>query len=666
MKKSDLTSRQWDILQMYEISDFEDCVRLYPFRYEIIQATDETMLLPNSGITIEGTITSAISTVRYQKNRSVTRFTLCTAYDCYTVTAFNRPWFKAAIEQRATVIGRYEGKGRITASSIIFKPLAQIEGVYPVYPLKEGIRQSDIRKIMQKVLTKHSDQIHDIIPPSMIRKYKLLHRQEALKKLHLPVSQADVNEATRSLKYEEFLRFQMSLHLKGKSMHSVHKVPKSVDRQKIRRFCESLPFRLTADQQMAVTDILDDLASEKPMVRLLQGDVGSGKTIVSAIAMAATADCGYQAAMMAPTEILVSQHVASLKKFFHEQNYNIEGLTSSLSAQEKNRISKGLRDGTVDMVIGTHALFQSGVEFKHLGLVITDEQHRFGVSQRRALIEKGKDVDVLTMSATPIPRTLAAALFADMDVSTITTMPTGRSKVKTVLIEENSMRTILDDLLDAIRDGNQVYVVCPAIEESDALSMRNVTDIYRSLQKVIGNEVRMAMLHGQLSSEEKERIMSGFHQRNIDMLVTTTVIEVGVHVESANIMVIYDAHRFGLSQLHQLRGRIGRGGKQGICYLLSSQSDPDSRARLLTLVESNDGFEIALKDLSLRGPGDLLGKRQSGLPHFILGDIVADQNILLTAKEDAVFIAENQHILEYATFVKMILKSNNDINLAVD
>jgi ATP-dependent DNA helicase RecG len=666
MNRSDLTQRQWEIIQMYDISTELDCFRLYPFRYEVIKATDENELLPNTSVTFEGTITSAVSTVRYQRNRSVTRFTMCTERDCYTVSIFNRPWFKASTEGRVTVIGRYEGKGKITAANIYFKSLKEIEGVYPVYPLKEGIKQADIRKIMNKLMTKYERDITDEIPEFLRIKYRLLHRSEALRKLHIPLSLKDVSEATRTLKYEEFLRFQMSLLLKSKSMGVNNKTPKEINRKEIQDFISHLPFSLTADQQIAVNEILDDLSSSKPMVRLLQGDVGSGKTIVGAIAMLATICAGYQAAMMAPTEILVTQHVESLRKFFSSSSIRIEGLTSSLSQQEKNRITAGLKDNTIDLIVGTHALFQSQIEFKRLGFVITDEQHRFGVNQRRALVEKGIDVDVLTMSATPIPRTLASALFADMDVSTISTMPSGRMKVQTFLIEENSIRTILDELLDEIAHGNQAYIVCPAIEESDATQMRNVTDIYQSLNKAIGKKVRMAMLHGQLKSEQKEKIMNDFHQGTLDLIVTTTVIEVGVHVENANIMIIYDAYRFGLSQLHQLRGRIGRGSKQGKCYLLSGQNDEESKERLMTLVNSHDGFDIAMKDLSMRGPGDLLGKRQSGLPHFILGDIVADQNILLTAKDDAKHMFENNLCLEYQEFVKKIMYINNDFNHGID
>lgn len=666
MKKSDLTSRQWEILELYDISNAMECLRLYPFRYEVIVQTDEAQLVPNSNITLEGMITSAVSTVRYQRNRSVTRFTMCTEHDCYTVSVFNRPWLKSPQEGRVTVIGRYEGKGKITASNIYFKPLAQLIGVYPVYPLKEGIKQGDIRKIMQRVIMKNFDLIEDEIPESLRNKYRLLHRKDALKKLHLPLSLQDVSEAGRTLKYEEFLRFQMSLLLKSRNFQVGYKAPKMFDISLIEKFIQHLPFSLTADQLIAIHEILDDLRMPKPMMRLLQGDVGSGKTIVGAIAMFAAVSAGYQAAMMAPTEILVNQHVLSLKEFFKTTNLNIEGLTASMSTSEKNRVIAGLTDGTINIVIGTHSLFQSGITFKKLGFVITDEQHRFGVNQRRALIEKGNDVDVLTMSATPIPRTLASALFADMDVSTIATMPAGRIKIRTVLIEENSIRTILDDLLSEIESGNQVYVVCPAIEESDATQMRNVTDIYRSLNKAIGKKVRVAMMHGQMRSEQKDQIMADFHQGKIDLIVTTTVIEVGVHVENANIMIIYDAHRFGLSQLHQLRGRIGRGNKQATCYLLSGQNDEESRQRLMTLVLSNDGFDIAMKDLSLRGPGDLLGNRQSGLPHFILGDIVADQNILLTAKEDAKFIYDNQKYQEYQDFVKKIMYINNDFNQGVD
>lgn len=348
-----------------------------------------------------------------------------------------------------------------------------------------------------------------------------------------------------------------------------------------------------------------------------------------------------QCAFMAPTEILAKQHETNLKKLFTGLNVEVRCLYSSLKSKEKEEILRELKENKIDILIGTHALFQEDVTFNDLGFVVADEQHRFGVEQRKKLIEKGNFVDFLFMSATPIPRTLALSLYGDMDVSTIEELPKGRIPTITKLVESNSMQSILVEVLDKIDEGNQCYIVCPAIENNEEYQMRNVTDIYESMKSVLGKKYNIGLLHGKMNPLEKEETMQSFLEHKIDILVSTTVIEVGVDVKDANIMVIYDAHRFGMSQIHQLRGRVGRGDKPGFCYLLTSTKDPDSLHRLKVCAKTNNGFDIAREDLAIRGPGDILGTRQSGIPGFILGDVIADRNILEVARDDATEIMKN-------------------------
>ncbi|MEG0275016.1 MAG: helicase-related protein, partial [Longicatena sp.] len=368
---------------------------------------------------------------------------------------------------------------------------------------------------------------------------------------------------------------------------------------------------------------------------------------------------------MAPTEILAKQHYQNLKKTFQDIEIEIEVLYSSLKPVEKKEILRRLKDNEIDILIGTHALFQEDVDFYDLGMVVADEQHRFGVSQRRRLLEKGDKVDFLLMSATPIPRTLAISLYGDMDVSTIQELPKGRMKVETRLIRSKSMAPILEDVLEKIDQGNQCYVVCPAIEKNEDYDMRNVMDIYEGMCQSLGRRYQIGLLHGRMSPQEKDDVMERFVSGKIDILVSTTVIEVGVDVKNANIMVIYDAHRFGLSQIHQLRGRVGRGDKAGYCYLLTSSSDPDSLARMKICEKTSDGFEIARADLQLRGPGDILGTRQSGVPGFILGDVIQDSNILEVARDDATYILKHMEEASYEA-IRNYLKTTIDSGTYLD
>jgi len=375
------------------------------------------------------------------------------------------------------------------------------------------------------------------------------------------------------------------------------------------------------------------------MFRLLEGDVGSGKTVIAALSMYCCIKAGYQAVLMAPTEILAKQHETFLKNFFKNEIKG-EGLYSSLSTKERKDILEKLRSNELDYAVGTHALFQDDVSFNNLGLVITDEQQRFGVNQRSLLAGKGKNADILMMSATPIPRTLANAIYGDMDISLIEHLPAGRQKIETYYIPKNSLISFKDKLEQLMTEGNQAFIVCPSIEEG-IRNVRNVETLYTNLKKEWEGKFKVAYLHGKLSSEQKDKIMEEFRNHDYDVLISTTVVEVGVDIENANIMIVYDAQCFGLSQLHQLRGRIARHGKRGYCYLLSNDKNEDVKERLKFISENNDGFKLAEYDLNRRGPGDLLGKRQSGLPQFILGDIYLDREILNNARKDARIVLNN-------------------------
>ncbi len=418
---------------------------------------------------------------------------------------------------------------------------------------------------------------------------------------------------------------------------------------------KTLPFECTSDQKRTIEEIMDDLEKDKGMMRLVQGDVGSGKTVVAALSMLGCVSADKQAALMAPTEILARQHLETLKSMLKHESIKMACLVSNMSEKEKRAVMLGLKDGSIQIVTGTHALIQERIEFSDLGLVIADEQQRFGVNQRKALKEKGTKVDFLLMSATPIPRTLANTLYGDMDISEIHTKPKGRKPVVTELILKNSLAPVLQELMEGLAAGAQIYVICAAIEENEAFEARNVLDIAAALSKVFFNIAKVGVLHGKLSSEEKESIMQQFQDNEIQILVSTTVVEVGVNVVNATMMVIYDAHRFGLSQLHQLRGRVQRGSVQGKCFLLTDTKDQDSLKRLNVLVNTHDGFEISRQDLMLRGPGDLLGTRQSGLPVLHLGNLFEDEKIIACAKNDAQMMLKTIENKEYSILIERIM-----------
>lgn len=646
-KKLKLTSKRIEALRSLGIETAEDLLRYYPFRYDVLNAADPETWKEKEKVTFQGTLAGRVSTA-YFKGRSVSRFQVLANDNVIHVTIFNRPWAKTLKDgDILTITGNYMGKGRVTATTYNTKPLSEQEPVVPVYSVKAGIQQRTVRECIRRALGAFEHDIPDLVPVEFRRSYKLLSAYDALRMIHQPVSQEEIDQAVRTLKYEEFLKFFTAVELTRQetSLH-IYKPPRNYDHALIERLKKELPFRLTSGQNAALEDILRDISSPSPMYRLMQGDVGCGKTIVAFLGMAAAASAGVQAALLAPTEVLARQHYRSLHSLFESAGISVDVLYSGRSAQEKADILARLKDGSLDVVIGTHSLLMDQVEFARLGFVAADEQQRFGVEQRRALREKGYMVDFLLMSATPIPRTLASAMYGEMNVTTIETLPEGRKPVVTELIEENSFRSVLPKIRKLLDSGRQLYIITAAIEKNEEFHARAAEDMYPVLTKLFG-EGSVALLHGRMNSAEKDAVMNRFAAGEAKVLLSTTVVEVGMNVVNATGMIIYDSERFGLSQLHQLRGRVQRGSEQGYCWLLTGSKDPEALERLNVLVRTTDGFAIAAEDLRLRGPGDILGTRQSGLPGFLLGNLAEDTAIINTARRDAAHIVLDQDNPDY-------------------
>ena len=660
MNQDIFTKTEKEILNKMDITDIEQLITHYPFRYEKIVKTPYQTWKIDERVYLEGKVITTIKSIR-RGNLTISRFDIINDDDVFHITIFNRPWLNnLKLNTQVTIFGKYDGQQKITAIKYNLKPLDEQLGIVPVYNLKNKVNQNSFIKLIKKVLTKH--EFNNVVPLVYRQKYRLIDRKLALLKIHCPNNDQDIYHAQRHLKYEEFLKFQMIISARrSELLINDQRYRKEFDVDEIFGLANNLGFILTNDQLKAVNDIVADLTSNKPMYRLIQGDVGCGKTVVSALGMYGCYLAGYQSAFMAPTEVLAKQQYEEFKKLFKYTKMKIGILYSSLPQAEKVSIIERLRSNEIDLIVGTHSLIQDAVIFYNLGMIVTDEQHRFGVGQRRKLIEKGNFVDILIMSATPIPRTLTNVLYGDMDVSNIFTLPKGRKPVITRMIKENTMISILDEVLMRIDAGSLCYIVCPAIEDDNDLGVRNTTAIYKALKKELNDRYDIGMLHGKMDSSVKDKTLKMFKEKKIQILVTTTVVEVGVNIKEANIMVIYDANRFGLSQLHQLRGRIKRSDTQGYCYLLTGSDDESSIQRLQVLVNSDDGFKIAEEDLRLRGPGDLFGTRQSGLPSLILGNLITDANIIKVAKEDAEEIIQtpnddNKAIRDYAqTFLQ-----NND------
>ena len=624
------------------IETLQDLLLYFPFRYEDFQSKQVLDLEDGEKAVVSGVVATPANVQYYGFKRNRLRFSIKQGEVILAVNFFNQPYLADKVEVGANiaVFGKWD---KAKASLTGMKLLAQVEDdLQPVYRVAQGISQTSLIKLIKTAFDQGLDLlIEENLPQVLLERYHLLSRAESVRAMHFPKDLAEYKQALRRVKFEELFYFQMQLQvLKMETKDVSNGLVLDWREEQLQEKKSQLPFPLTGAQERTLAEILSDLKSPAHMNRLLQGDVGSGKTVVAGLAMYAVHTAGYQSALMVPTEILAEQHFESLSQLFPDLKLAL--LTGSMKAAERKETLLAIELGQVDMVIGTHALIQDGVQYHRLGLVIVDEQHRFGVAQRRILREKGDNPDVLMMTATPIPRTLAITAFGDMDVSIIDQMPAGRKPIITRWVKHEQLEVVLDWIKKELVKGAQVYFISPLIEESEALDLKNAIDLEEELQAYFGGDARVSLLHGKMKSDEKEAIMQAFKNKEVDILVSTTVIEVGVNVPNATIMVIMDADRFGLSQLHQLRGRVGRGDKQSYAILVANPKTESGKKRMKIMTETTDGFVLAEEDLKMRGSGEIFGTRQSGIPEFQVADIVEDYPILEEARKVASQIMQNK------------------------
>ena len=623
-----------ELLNKIKIYDGNDLVYYYPYRYDIIKRSDISNLNDGDKIIIDGVIEGQPTVIFISKSLKKMIFRISTKTMVLNVTIYNKNYIYQDLKsgKEITIIGKYNKlKNTIIASDIRFGLLPPSAKIEPIYYTTEGLSVKQISKLINSALSLDYE-VKSLIPRYLEEKYNLVDKKTAVKNVHIPEDILSLKKARQRIKYEELFMYVLKInYLKKKINEDESAIERNIDKSKIDSFIKNLSFELTLDQDKAVNDIINDLMLKKRMNRLLQGDVGSGKTIVAFISMYANYLSGYQSALMAPTEILATQHYEEAKRLFSDYDINVALLTSSTSSKDKKAIYKGLEDGSISIVIGTQSLIQENVKYKSLGLVITDEQHRFGVNQRDTFKSKGISPDVLTMSATPIPRTYALTIYGDTDVSSIKSKPSGRKEVITLFKKEKDILDVLEMMKKELDIGHQIYVVAPMIDTEDDNEKESVYDLQDKMNKAFGKISKIGIIHGKLDSKDKDKVMKDFENNNINILISTTVIEVGVNVPNASMIVIFNANMFGLSTLHQLRGRVGRSDIQSYCLLIAK--NPEERLKLME--KTNDGFEISEYDFQTRGEGDLFGTRQSGDLGFKMANIKKDFKMLLKAKSDA-------------------------------
>lgn len=641
-------------LALMDITTIEDLLFYLPYRHDVRELKPLRELEHDTQVTIVGDVYSLPQIVYSKKPRTV--FNVNVEGVTVRVVMFFRLYSTERLQRGTTITltGKWNAhRLQITANSFkVGVPKQKVE-IDSLYTVKGNITMNRLRSFIKQALIHYHKEVEEMLPDTFLQSYKLPTRNEALQTLHFPENEYKLKHARRRFIYEELLLYQLKMHI-YKEKRKTRRIGRSIaiDDKKIEQFIDTLPYILTNSQRQSLSEILTDIKSPNQMYRLLQGDVGSGKTAVATISLYGMAQAGFQGALMVPTEILAEQHYESLREMLGTE-VTIALLTSSIKGKERQRIIESLNKHEIDIIIGTHSLIQDEVIFARLGLVIIDEQHRFGVEQRRLLLEKGKQPDVLHMTATPIPRTLAITAFGDLDISTINELPSGRKEVLTYVIQEDLLERLLRFIEKKVTNGEQVYFVSPLIEESEAFDYENAIDLYERLVHYYPPSIKIGLLHGQLKNDEKEAIMKEFVDNEINILVSTTVIEVGVNVPNATVMVIYDAERFGLSQLHQLRGRVGRGDKQSYCILIAEPKGEIGKERMRIIAETNDGFALAEADLKLRGPGDFFGKKQSGLPEFKVADPIEDFRALEVARTDAINIIAEHKLEQDPSYEKL-------------
>ncbi len=619
-----------------EIYSIYDLLYYFPFRYDELQTIPLDQIMDGQKVMLKGVVATEAFLSRYGYKKSRLSFKLRIDHDVVMVNFFNQPWLKEKIEvgKEVAVYGKYNISRQSLAAFKFIAAKENDSGMAPIYSVNRHLRQKKLIDFINIALDEYLPAVDDVVPVDIRRKYRLLPEKNIVQKMHHPQNFNESQIAKRSAIFREFFIFQTELAQLTEVNPQNKGIPKKYDLNEVAKLTKSLPFELSTDQKQVINEIFADLFSSRQMQRLLQGDVGSGKTIVAVYAIFAAVTAGFQAALMVPTEILATQHFKKIDELLRPLGVRCALLTGSTKALERKEIYTELTDGTINVVIGTHALIQSNVIFKKLGLVIIDEQHRFGVNQRQSLINKGNLPDVLSMTATPIPRTLALTVYGNMSISEIRHLPAGRKKVISSWKTSTQMDQVYQLMREQLKQGFQVYAVTPLITESEALDLKNAEQLYDKLSKDFPDE-KVVLLHGQMPGNKKDEIMSEFAAGEINILVATSVIEVGVDVANANMMVIYNADRFGISQLHQLRGRIGRGKTQSYCIFLADPNTQAGKARMKIVASTTDGFKLAEEDLKMRGEGDIFGKAQSGLPEFQVGDVVNNYDTMVVAQKEA-------------------------------
>lgn len=648
------------LFQKLGIRNVEDLFYYYPRGYKDKSIlTDIKDLVPEHTYTIRATVAARPIEVRSKKGLLVVKAPVSDETGKINIVWFNNRFIKNSIKQGDELF--FYGKVKLMGRDLVMESpefektnsTASINllRIVPEYPLTEGLSQKDVRKAVNTALEHTEGMLTDIFPEDFRKRYQLSEINFSVNNLHFPETMFNMNLAVKRFKFEELFILQSGLiHIKR--MNSAEEQGITFTQYDEREFIGKLPFSLTNAQLKVVDEIFKDMEKSKPMNRLVQGDVGSGKTIVALMAMYKCTRNGYQSLMMVPTEILAEQHYLSFKQILEGTGIRIELLKGSMTAKEKNAVLQRVKDHEADIIIGTHALIQDKVEFANVGLVITDEQHRFGVRQRNVLSEKGSNPDILVMTATPIPRTLTLILYGDLDVSLIDELPPGRKMIETYFIDSSKKERFYNFVKKELDQGRQAYFVCPLVEESEKLDLNSATQYRDELQSKYFKDYKVGLLHGKMKADEKNQVMEEMRQGNIHILVATTVIEVGVNIPNATIMAIENADRFGLAQLHQLRGRVGRGEHQSYCILVSDTDSKVAVERLRYMTKSENGFDIAEKDLELRGAGEVLGQKQHGLPELKIADILSD-TALLKQSRDAVEYLYDSGKLEEPDYKRM-------------